>query len=529
MTSGEAHVWDLGWRDRVWSSLDEARPWDVIVIGGGITGAGVFREAVRLGMKALLVEQKDFAWGTSSRSSKLVHGGLRYLRQGHFGVTLHAVRERSRLLREKPGLVEPLPFLCPARRDDRLGRLALRTGLYLYDLMAGRLNHRRYDEAEFAFLAPHLRAAGRDGGFGFADAQTDDARLVLRVIREGVSAGGVALNYASVGSLLRARSGVEGITLRDALTGRTAEVRGRVVINATGAWADGLRGEVGGRARVRPLRGSHLVFPAWRIPVAQATMLPHPWGGRPLFIIPWEGATLLGTTDLDHDAPLGEEPSISAQEVTYLMAGVQSALPSLDLSLDDVIASFAGIRPVIGTGKADPSKESREHVVWQEEGLVTVTGGKLTTFRLIACDVLQRLRRRLPAASPNGRRESLGLPPLSLDPSHARRILGRQGTDAAAFLAAARREELREIPGTRTLWAELRWAARAEGVVHLDDLLLRRVRLGLLLPGGGMSLMEEFRAVCRQELGWSDLRWDEEAAAYGRLWRARYSLPETNP
>jgi len=208
------------------------------------------------------------------------------------------------------------------------------------------------------------------------------------------------------------------------------------------------------------------------------------------------------------------------------MAGVESALPSLELSKDDVIATFAGIRPVIGTGKADPSEESREHVIWEEEGLVTVTGGKLTTFRLIACDVLRRLRRRLPALPSNGRIQDLGFPITSLDPSHARRLLGRQGADASAFLAGARPEELKEIPGTRTLWAELRWAARAEGVVHLDDLLLRRVRLGLLLAGGGLSLIEEIRAVCQDELGWTASRWEEEVAAYGRLWHARYNLPE---
>ena len=518
-------MWDTGWRDRIWSSLAGSRPWDVIVIGGGITGAGVFREAVRLGMKALLVEQKDFAWGTSSRSSKLVHGGLRYLKQGRFALTLHAVRERRRLLREAPGLVEALPFLCPARRDDRLGRLALRTGLCIYDLMAGRLNHRRYDETAFRFLAPHLTAAGRDGGFGFEDAQTDDARLVLRVIREGVRGGGVALNYATA-SLLRTRAGVAGLALRDETTGRSAEVAGGVVINATGAWADGLRGQLGGRPRVRPLRGSHLVFPAWRLPVAQATMLPHPWGGRPLFIIPWEGATLLGTTDLDHDAPLGEEPSISQEEVRYLLAGVASALPSLELSSKDVIASFAGIRPVIGTGKSDPSKESRDHVIWEEQGLLTVTGGKLTTFRLIARDVLRRVRRRLPDAPANGAPPRLLGPTGALDAVCARRLQGRYGADAGGVLATARPEELTPIPGTRTLWAELRWAARAEGVVQLDDLLLRRVRLGLLLPGGGLPLIEKIRGICQDELGWPDSRWQQEVAAYERLWRACYSLPE---
>jgi glycerol-3-phosphate dehydrogenase len=521
-------AWDGNWRDRVWSCL--VQDWDVVVIGGGITGAGVFHEAARRGLRALLLEQRDFAWGTSSRSSKLVHGGLRYLRQGQIALTHRAVRERRRLLDEAPGLVEPVAFLCATRRGDPLGRLLFRLGLSIYDLMAGRLGHRRYAEREFRFLAPLLAPEGRDGGFGFEDAQTDDARLVLRVLREGVALGGTALNYAAVTSLLRTRQGVAGIALRDVVSGRTAEVRGRAVVNATGAWADGLRGELGSAPRVRPLRGSHLVFPAWRVPVAQALSLPHPWDRRSLFIVPWEGATLLGTTDLDHRAPLGEEPSISPEEAAYLMAAAESALPSLGLSLADVVASFAGVRPVIGTGKADPSRESRDHAIWEEDGLLTVTGGKLTTFRLIARDALWRLRRRLP--EPPSKRDrptpwvAADVSSLCLEPAHARRLLGRYGTDAAAFLSTARPDELTEIPGTKALWAELRWAARTEAVVHLEDLLLRRVRLGLLLSEGGLHLMERIRGLCLEELGWTDARWSEEVGAYERLWRACYGPPQ---
>ncbi|MGD8794849.1 MAG: glycerol-3-phosphate dehydrogenase/oxidase, partial [Anaerolineae bacterium] len=383
--------------------------------------------------------------------------------------------------------------------------------------------------------------------FRYGDAQTDDARLVLRVIQEAVAGGGLALNYVAAVDLLRDSSQhtapVAGVRLRDEVTGRLADVRGRVVINATGAWADELRGQVGAPPRIRPLRGSHLIFPAWRLPVAQAVSFLHPLDRRPVFIFPWEGITLVGTTDVDHDQPLDAEPGIGPGEVAYLMAAVESQFPALGLTLDDIVSTFAGVRPVIGTGQADPSKESRDHVVWQEGGLLTVTGGKLTTFRLIALDLLRALRDRLPDLPPLDDEvpvldpvdvELPGAP--DLDESARRRLLGRYGAAAPRLVAAARPGELAPVPGTQTLWAELRWAARAEGVVHLDDLLLRRVRLGHLLPRGGRDLLPQgghdllpqLRAICQPELGWDDARWQAEEAAYLALWRDHYSLPDRN-
>jgi len=524
-------MWEQGWRDRVWSEIDQA--WDVVIIGGGITGAGVLREAVRLGLRTLLVERRDFGWGTSSRSSKLVHGGLRYLKEGRLRLTRASVQERERLLQEAPGLIDPLGFLLATYKGDHPGRWIYGAGLTVYDLLALQWSHRHYSSADFQLLAPHMAQQGLQGGFRYGDAQTDDARLVLRVIREAVAEGGVALNYAGAEELLYRDGRVAGVRLRDRLADRTAEIMGTVVINATGAWADQLRAKVGGAPRIRPLRGSHLIFPAWRLPVAQAVSFLHPLDRRPVFIFPWEGITLVGTTDVDHDQPLEDEPAISPNEVAYLMAAVESQFPSLHLTPDDLFSTFAGIRPVIGTGEADPSKESRDHVVWEEEGLLTVTGGKLTTFRLIALDVLKAIQHRFP-----------GLPALdgdvsvlnpvdlelvgadALDGATCRRLLGRYAADAPALVAAAEPEELDLIPGTQTLWAELRWAARAEGVVHLDDLLLRRVRLGHLLPEGGRVWLSRIRSICQPELGWDDGRWEAEEAAYLELWRMNYSLPE---
>ncbi|MBU0493071.1 MAG: glycerol-3-phosphate dehydrogenase/oxidase, partial [Chloroflexi bacterium] len=397
-------MWQTGWREVAWSRLDE--PWDLIVVGGGITGAGILREATRLGLRALLVEEHDFGWGTSSRSSKLVHGGLRYLKERKLRLTRASVHERQRLLEEGPGLIDPLGFLLATYKGDHPGRWTYSAGLSIYDLLALQWTHRHYRAGDFQMLAPHITLDGLEGGFCYGDAQTDDARLVLRVIREAVAGGALALNYAGVRALLRDDEGlVCGVELRDeagdrAGRDRVAHVRAGVVVNATGAWADRLRAEVGAPPRIRPLRGSHLIFPAWRLPVAQAVSFLHPLDRRPVFIFPWEGITLVGTTDVDHDQPLAGEPRIDPREVAYLMAAVEAHFPSLQLTLDDVISTFAGVRPVIGSGKADPSQESRDHVVWQEAGLLTVTGGKLTTFRLIALDVLKALAGRLPDLPP---------------------------------------------------------------------------------------------------------------------------------
>lgn len=521
-------------RQQMWAALTAA-PLDLLVIGGGITGAGIAREAARLGLRVALVEQRDFAWGTSSRSSKLVHGGLRYLKEGHVMLTRASVSERKRLLEEGPGLIDPLGFLLATYKGDSPGRRVYGAGLSIYDLLALQWSHRYYSATTFKQLAPFIADEGLQGGFRYGDAQTDDARLVLRVLSEAVDDGALALNYVRAETLLRGHSGrVEGVTVVDLASPAQprAGVRAAVIVNATGAWADRLRGEVGGVARIRPLRGSHLIFPAWRLPLIEALSFLHPIDRRPVFIFPWEGVTLVGTTDVDHHEALDEEPGISGSEVAYLMAAVASQFPGLDLTLDDIVSTFSGVRPVIGTGQADPSKESRDHVVWEESGLLTVTGGKLTTFRRIAIDALKAARKHLPQMpEPNADMPvlspvNLPLGPADLSEAERRRLLGRYGAKAPALVAAARPGELNHIGGATTIWAELRWAARAEGVVRLDDLLLRRTRLGLLLPDGGEAILERVGAICREELAWDQGTWLTEADRYRRQWRAHYSLPD---
>ena len=366
------------------------------------------------------------------------------------------------------------------------------------------------------------------------DAQTDDARLVLRVLHDALRAGegkAAALNYAAAVGLLKNGDRVSGVAVRDEETGGTAEVRARLVINAAGAWADELRREVGEPKRLRPLRGSHLYFSLDRFPVYQAVAFSHPDDGRPVFVYPWEGVALVGTTDVDHSLPLDREAVISAEEADYLLRAVESHFPGLGLAKRDVLTTQAGVRPVVDTGRADPSAEGRDHVVWPEGGLLTVTGGKLTTFRLIAVDALReahRMQSRIP--EPDDEAQVLekfdpGESIAGVEADSARRLWGRYGA-AAPSLAARFPDLLRPIPGTPYLWAELAWAAGHEPVRHLDDLLLRNFRFGILLADGGQSLLAALRPLLRVPLGWTEERWDEEAGRYRRIRAAAHGLPK---
>lgn len=521
-------MWRKGWRDKLWSDLDQ--PWDLIVIGGGITGAGILREASRAGLKVLLVEGHDFASGTSSRSSKLVHGGLRYLSNAQIKLTIESVHERDRLLREGRGLIEPLGNLIASYHGDRPAGWVFGLGLMVYDLLALRWAHSTYTATQVAEMCPSITTDQLASGYHYYDAQTDDARLVLRVILEAVRAGGAALNYACVEGLLRDSAGrVHGIQLRDQVGGRAKEVRAPVVISATGAWADHLRAHVEATPQLRPLRGSHLFFPHDRLPLTQTISFLHPIDRRPVFAYPWEGVTLVGTTDVDHDGEVQSDPCLSLGEVEYLMQAISHAFKPLNLGINDVQSTLSGVRAVINTGQANPSKESREFVLWDEQGLLTVTGGKLTTFRLMAHDALRAVRKRLPdhpRFNPRQRvLDQIDIHPIEqLSPIAQARLFGRYGADTPDLLNAARPDELHPIGTSPALWAELRWAARAEGVVHLDDLLLRRVRLGIIAPQGGLPLLDRIRAIAQPELGWDDERWHVEAMNYARLWKESYSI-----
>ncbi|MFA5941720.1 MAG: glycerol-3-phosphate dehydrogenase/oxidase [Sinimarinibacterium sp.] len=494
--------------------------YDLIIVGGGIAGAGILREAVRSGAKVLLVEACDFASGTSSGSSKLVHGGLRYLKNGQWRLTLESVRERQRLLDEAPGLVEPLSFLMPIYADRKPSRWLIQVGLRVYDWMAGVRRSRWLPAAEVLAAEPDLDREALRGAMLYEDARTDDARLVLRLILESRAQGGTALNYVRA-EILQAAGRVLGIRLRDAVTQDLCDITADVVVNATGAWAAQLPGAPAGAPKLRPLRGSHLVFPAQRLPLRHAVSWLHPRDQRPVFAYPWEGAVLYGTTDLDHpDDPA--TPRISAAEIDYLIEGLDRQFPRLKLRAGDAISTYSGVRPVVDSGKADPSAESRESALWSGPGWVSITGGKLTTFRTTARKVLRQVARQSPRfdlgpdrpvfASPRGDDRS--------------RLCGRLGASAAAALLRDLPADEREVVGdTPYSWAELRWAARHEAVVHLDDLMMRRTRLGLVAERGGEAHLPRILDICAQELGWDAARCADEAQRYRAYWQARHALP----
>jgi len=510
---------------------------DLLIIGGGVTGAGIFHETARLGVHVVLVEQHDFAWGTSSRSSKLIHGGLRYLKEGHFLLTWDAVKERERLLREAPGLVTPIAFVAPIYKDRAPGRWMLEAGLSIYDLLAAKRRHRFLKPEEIVVQVPFIERHNLVGGYEFWDAQVDDARLVLRLIAEGQMAGGKALNYTTALSVDRdPRGWVSGVTLQDVETGEVRSIRTPAVINATGYWAERLHPQTNAKRHLRPLRGSHLIFPRDVLPVQCAVSFMHPQDQRAVFVLPWEGVVLVGTTDLDHRPDLVTEPTITAEEADYLLEGARALFPSLGLSLSQCTACLAGLRSVISSN-ADlaPSEESREHDIWTDNGMVTIAGGKLTTYRRVALDALKAAQPYLPGLerlSADGPGFEGAAPPAAsngIDASVWERLVGRYGRRAGAIVAGAHPDDLHCIPGTRTIWAELPYAAGHESVRHLADLLLRRVRIGLLLPEGGRAQLARIERLCRPVLGWSRRRWREEVNSYLCYWRHAHGFPWLAP
>jgi glycerol-3-phosphate dehydrogenase len=504
--------------------------WDAVVIGGGITGAGILRECTRLGIRAILLEKHDFAWGTSSKSSKMVHGGLRYLASGQIGLTRDAVHERQRLLSELAGLVEPLTFIMGHYAGEFPPAFLFNGLLSVYDSLAGQRLHHRYDPQELPFWAASMKPADLKAFTCFQDAITDDARLTFRVIQQACREGASALNYCAVEEVLRHSNGqVSGVRFVDRVGGDTFTIEADTVFNATGAWASALQAGTNEKTRLRPLRGSHLVFPAWRLPVALSISYLHPQDKRPVFVFPWEGVTVAGTTDLDHSLHPENDIAITEEEVRYLLDGLNHILPSARLTAADVISTWAGVRPVISRGKGTkPSAEKREHSIWNDKGLVTVAGGKLTTFRLIARDAIK-------VAAPFINCSEKPLSATTAEVFHAsvdvtdryptaqqRRWFGRYGEEGARFIRA---QPGKRIAATPYWLGELNWILRHEVVQHLDDLMLRRTRLGNILPDGGQKILSQIAPLCQSCLGWNNSRWRRECERYKTIFGRYFSLP----
>jgi len=523
-----------------------AEKWDIIIVGGGITGAGTLLMACKAGLKALLVEQQDFAWGASSNSSKMVHGGLRYLGSGQYGLTKDAVTERQRLLEELPGLVDPLQFLMGHYKEQFPGPFIFNSLLAIYDWIGGKKNHQYVAKGISDFYAPGIAKQGLQGATQFADAVTDDARLVMRILQEARELGGTAINYLKAEALLYSNERISGIKLTDNLTGDEFQLNAKVIVNAAGPWTDELREQFGAKKVIRPLRGSHLIVPAWRLPMAYSVSYFHPQDKRPIFAFPWENATVIGTTDLDHSTSLSQQPCISQVEIDYLLLGINQQFPHANITTDDVISSYAGIRPVVSKNpnnpNSKPSDEKREHSIWDDNGLISVAGGKLTTFRLIALDILQTAKPYLPKLQRNKLQGHLFNPPQAgfelsnevnvnyldntLTQQQILRLQSCYGRQYHSMIKNSSRKMLQPIANTRTSFAELSWSLQHESVEHLDDLMLRRSRLGLLLANGGAEYFPQIKPLCMQQLGWSESKWQQEVARYQDIILQYFSLPE---
>lgn len=532
----------------------QAKPWDMLIIGGGITGAGIAREAARRGLKVLLIEQKDFAWGTSSRSSKMVHGGLRYIASGDYKTTLLSVRERERMLTEASGLVNEMHYVMPHYKGKFPPPWIFNTLLRVYDKLAGKRYFTYFKREAFLSLNPDIKQDKFLGASQFSDAVTDDSRLVMRVLDEAIHDGAHAINYLKAEALITDEQGlVVGATLKDTAeadnSAQTYDVYAKVVVSATGAWADTLRMQASAQTeqsfhkQIRPSRGSHLVVSQERLPIQQAYTFLHPANKRAVFVFPWENRTVLGTTDLDHPALDDSEVGITNEEVDYLLAATNDLFNDAALKREDVISTWAGVRPLISEGgdgkRVSPSKEKRDHSVWLDNNLVTVSGGKLTTFRLIALDVLEKCREVLALDKSVIQNQTLNDDHVfsntaptntkffTLPKALQQRLKGFYGRQLDTLLELAHEDDLAYVTDSNTIWAEIRFAARHEQVIHLDDLLLRRTRLGLILPHGAMTplISARLKQICQQELGWDEQKWQQEAQRYQDLWQRYYHLP----
>ncbi len=477
---------------------------DVLVIGGGITGAGVLLDAVSRGLSAALIEKNDFASGTSSRSSKLIHGGLRYLQHGEIGLVHEALAERTTLMRMAPHLVRVMPFMIPMFGRDgvinpHLAR-ALGMALWQYDLAGGlRIGraHRRLDHQTTIEMVPALRQDRVGASYLYFDAQADDARLTLEVIRTAaLDFGAVAANYCEPVSLVHGVSG--RLTGAEVIAdGRPLTVRARSVVNATGVWTDEILGLDGGTPThtVRPAKGVHVTVPRERLPTEVAVVVPVRGDKRSVFVVPWDDFVYVGTTDTDYRGSL-DDPVCDEADIEYLLNAVNAATTA-GLSPSDVTGTWAGLRPLVDRAQAQGSRTadlSRRHLVEvSPTGLVTVTGGKLTTFRRMAADAVDRCVEQLPD-TPAGRSRTsrlrligarysgghalTGLPPGAAE--HLRRRYGGQARTVAAMVAADPGLGAPLVDGLPYLRAEAAYGYRHEMALTVEDVLARRTRARLL-------------------------------------------------
>jgi glycerol-3-phosphate dehydrogenase len=509
-----------------------AGPWDLIVIGGGATGVGVAVDAASRGYAVLLLEQSDFGKGTSSRSTKLVHGGVRYLEQGNISLVMEALKERGLLRQNAPHLVSNLAFVVP--NYDWWEAPFYGLGLKVYNVLAGKYGFGTSEilsRAETLARLPTIRTEGLRGGVVYYDGQFDDARLLINLVATGFEQGATLLNYTRVTGLTRGPDGfIDGVEAVDLEDDSSFEARARVVINAAGPFADAVRrmAEPDAAALIAPSQGIHLVFDRSFLPGDSAIMVPHTRDGRVMFAIPWHGHTLVGTTDTPIDG-VTLEPRPFDHEVAFILETAAQYLHKAPTRAD-VLSVFAGIRPLVRSGDSRMTAAlSRDHTIHIDaSGLITTAGGKWTTYRNMA------------EATVNQAAELARLPErpcvtrtLNIHGFHQQAAsfgaLGVYGTDAVAVRELTRTEPaLAEPlhPALRYLGAEVVWAAREEMARTVEDVLARRTRALFLNAGAAIAMAPRVAALMARELRRDDTWQAREVDAFRAL-AGRYGLAET--
>ncbi len=517
-------------------------PVDLLVVGGGINGAGIAREAAMRGLRVALIDKGDFASGTSSRSSKLIHGGVRYLETGDIGLVFESSRERD-LLRRKlaPHLVQPLRFFFPVYRTGPVGYHKLRAGLVLYDLLAAFRNiqrHQMVPAAKVAAVEPTLRAEGLRGGALYYDCFTDDARLVLETVLASEEAGALCLNYVGLEAFDKTDGSIVGVQLRDLdAEGGSISLRPRAVVNATGPWLDRVRrlDDPKAASLLRPTKGVHVIVPRERVGNQNAVVLHSIRDRRVLFVLPWQDHTMVGTTDTDYQ---GSPDLVAADEddVRYLLETVNFHFPKARLTENDVVSTVAGLRPLVASGadRESPSEVSREEEIFESEsGLVSLGGGKLTTYRRIAIKVVNRIARRLERELgirterrsgtdriplPGGLPIGGGAPANPLIPAEAFDLLTRRYGSRATLVwqMIERSPDLARplVPQTSDLKAEARFAASREMALRIEDVLRRRTHVALRTPDQGVSAAETTANLMAAPLDWDPATTELRAREY---------------
>jgi glycerol-3-phosphate dehydrogenase len=528
--------------------------WDVVIVGGGIVGVGALLDAVSRGMRAALIEQDDIGAGTSSRSSRLIHGGLRYLEQFHFELVREALAERSRLLAIAPHLVRIEPLLFPIYGIPFASTMFYDAGLTLYDILGARRDagwHRRLSKVATLELAPTLRPEGLRGGLLYSDGVEDDARYTLAVARTAQAAGGVAVTRVrATGMRTDGTFGViEALEAEDLATGAALRIPTKAIVDASGVWAAQPDHPFRGRSmHILPSRGAHLVVPRDRIPNKTGLTIRVP--GKVVFLVPWPDFWLIGTTDAPFEGP-PEHASAAGWEIDRLLDTVNATM-DVDLTRDDVVGTYAGLRPLIAPSDGSTVKASREHrVTVESNGVVRIGGGKYTTYRLMARDVIDAVlgpaeakkrrsdtaeRRLIGAADPDALARIAGeLSTIEairdVGPETASRLVARHGTEATALVALGAELDLLRplVPGRPFLEAEVAWAVRHELALSLDDVLARRTRLAQELRDRGAAIAPRVAQILGAELGWGESRQRLEVDSYLATARREYSVPPPGP